>query len=579
MGKEFFLMFKKNIKILINNKLSFFVLFFGPIILLFLMTLMYYNENSFSFQSGVVSPDDSFIFLQIRDELNSNGFLVTRYDSREQCFIALEEARTQSCIIFPENIQIGDEREIEVLVDNSKTQVKEVVENILKTSLDGGKYQISTNLINGFLNSTIDLENYLIAIKKHNNETISKLDQTQDLINEIKFLSLKSSLAFNTENLDLEKLETRIENIKDAKDKLIKNTEDDINLSLNNTLTLENLIVNSNLTEEKILQLKRLTSDIEDNLIEIRRTIKSYGGDSYNLNQLIDELETLVDDLEGTQELLGESTEDQIEKLEKLSSDLDLMKQELNQMNLEIDQNLASSRLNDVRDSDKILSPVNVKIENAFKSENLNLSSLFPMVFGSLILILALFLSSILSYREKTSQSRIRNVLASPSSIKVVISQVLSVTFLLYLQLSVIAVLFYVVFIKSMYIDLVVVLLLLFLFLIVFVQIGIFLGQIVKTQISLFLSLLFVLFILFLTSGVIMPLELLNNFLVNILEYVNPYLAMQNLLRKVLLFSVGFSSLIFEILVLVGVFTLIFILNILFNSYSKRGEVYYFFNK
>ena len=56
--KQLYLMIKKNIKILINNKISFFILFLGPIFLLMILGLLYFNENSYNFQIGFVNSQD-----------------------------------------------------------------------------------------------------------------------------------------------------------------------------------------------------------------------------------------------------------------------------------------------------------------------------------------------------------------------------------------------------------------------------------------------------------------------------------------------------------------------------------------
>jgi hypothetical protein len=76
-----------------------------------------------------------------------------------------------------------------------------------------------------------------------------------------------------------------------------------------------------------------------------------------------------------------------------------------------------------------------------------------------------------------------------------------------------------------------------------------------------------------------LPLELLDATLVLFLEYLNPYLAMQSILRKILLFSVPIQAILFELGVLVIGFLVMFIITVMMNSYYKRGEVYYMFHK
>ena len=64
-----------------------------------------------------------------------------------------------------------------------------------------------------------------------------------------------------------------------------------------------------------------------------------------------------------------------------------------------------------------------------------------------------------------------------------------------------------------------------------------------------------------------------------ILELLNPYLAMQSILRKILLFSVPINAISFELGVLIIGFLMMFIVTVMMNSYYKRGEVFYIFHR
>lgn len=581
MGRQFIEMFKKNIKILVNNKVSFSILFLGPILLLLLMTLMYYNENSYSFQVGVINSIGSETEEIINSELNLNGFYIVNYDSKNQCIVALQEARVQSCIIYPENFNIekGRENEIIILVDNSKAQVKEVVENILRTTLQGGSYALSKKHINDLIENLEYLEETLnTSISTNTNKQV----QVQEIKNTITLIRndvLKADLAYNPNTLDLDEIETGAEQLLKSKTNFVNSINDELKDALNKTIEVTSLIKLENISDEKKQEIDDALDLIKDNVDLAQRSLESYGSSSYTFTTFEKKLTSLIDDLDDVEQDLSSSFRSQKSSIEKGFDQVETLDSSIESQSQIHLASLNQTQSYNLRDADTLLTPVSLTFEDAFKSSNSKLGSLFPFIFGTLILLLSLFLGSVLSFKEKTSQSRFRNALAAPPSSKVIIAQISSVVVLLYAQISVIAILFYVFFIKSLYLDLAIILMLLFLFLIVFVSIGIFIGQIAQSQLSLFISQLMVLFLLFLTSGVLLPLELLSSSLVSILEYTNPYLAMQNILRKILLFSVPLSSILFELIVLGVIFVVILIAIILMYSYSNRGEIYYVFNR
>ena len=581
MGKQLYLMFKKNLKILVNNKISFSILFLGPILLLILMTLMYYNENSYSFQVGVVNGNNGEVQKIIEEELKKNGFLVVPYTNENQCIVSLQEARIQSCILYPEELIIekGRENEIRVLVDNSKGQVKEVIENILRTTLQGGSYAISKKNIEEILFKLESLEKRLELVKESHNDSRNQINGINIILRDLSSEVLSADLAYNPDSLNLGEIEDGIENLLLSKKNFVNSIDGNINDSFYLVNNVSNTIRNTNLTDQERKEIDDVLDEVEEKLDLSIRQLTSYGSSSYAFSTFETKLENLLDSLDSIDSTLEVSFKNQENLIVSGESQTEKLTNELILEDSFIDSDLSNSYSFTIRDADTLLTPISLSFEDAFKSSNSKLGSLFPFIFGTLILLLSLFLGSVLSFKEKTSQSCIRNTLAAPSSIKVIIAQILSVVVLLYAQISVIAILFYVTFIKAFYLDLLILLVLLFLFLIVFVTLGIFIGQFAQSQLSLFISLLLVLFIIFLTSGVLLPLELLDATLVMILELLNPYLAMQSILRKILLFSVPINAISFELGVLIIGFLMMFIVTVMMNSYYKRGEVFYIFHR
>lgn len=581
MGKQFNQMFRKNIKILVNNKVSFSILFLGPIILLFLMTLMYYNENSYSFQVGVVNSIEGEIQEIIDEELDKNGFLVLPYLSEEKCIIALQEARVQSCIIYPKNLIIEENKtnEIKTLVDNSKGQIKEVIENILRTTLQGGSYAISKKHVEEIIFSLELLEKELndnIDTNNLNKNSLSELDKT--LIH-LRNTILKADLAYNPNSFNVEEIESSVDSLIQSKENFVNSINDELIEALNKTIEVTSKIKKQNISETELEEIDDRLDIIKDNVDLAQRALESYGYSSFTFTTFEKKLNDLIDELDDVEKDLTSSFSSQKSSIKKGLSQSEELQGNLDIENEKILESLDVSKQVDVRDADTLLTPVNLLFENAFKSSSSRLGSLFPFIFGTLILLLSLFLGSVLSYKEKTSQSRFRNALAAPSSFKVIIAQICSVTILLYAQISVIAIMFYVFFIKSLYLDLIILLLLLFLFLTIFVAIGIFIGQIAQSQLSLFITQLMVLFLFFLTSGVLLPLELLSSWLISLLEILNPYLAMQNILRKILLFSVPLSAIISELIILFIGFIITLLSIVMLYSYSNRGHIFYKLHK
>ena len=566
---------KKNCKVLINNKLSFSILFIGPIILLALMSSIYFNENSYSFNVGIIDNNNGVISTTITQELEKNGFRVINYQSNKICNNKLQEGSLKACILIPDT----NSSNVEVSIDNTNSHVKEILQNILSNTLNAGIYEISSQNIEQLLTIFSKLEKQLENTTKINSITYKKLLLIEDLLKQIEISLIKADDTLDIEELEVEQLNDLAKQIKNRKQDYINQTLPYINDASSKTNNLSSKIRDSNLGSNEKEELLNLSEDVEDQLEEIERKTNSYQGTTYYMNKINEDLDELVDELNTTQNKLQSSLNSQKQLIENSSKNINTIKQDTKQNNNSINKTLNESYAYTLRNSQELLRPYQFEINDAFDTQNKTLASSFPNIFSSIIVILSLFLGAILGFRENNSPSKIRTILSSLSSFSLLMSQIISIVLLLFFQLAIILTLFYLIFLNASYFELVKLLLLLIPFITLFVSIGIIIGYSVKSQLSLFITSLGIVFLFFLTSGKFLPLELLNRFIIKIIEFSNPYMAMENIVRKIVLFSAPPQQMILELGVFMGSLALFFIIALIIISYKNKGKIFYLFNR
>lgn len=568
--------YEKNIKVVISNKFSFSILFFLPIFLIILMSMLYFNQNSYIYEVAMID-DDSEISKIIRDELQKSGFYVNNYNSIEECSKALKKGIHKACIeIQP---QISSPHKVYVEIDNSNPQSKEILKNILQSSLVSGRDTYAIKNIDEALKKLELLETTANSILEKHPKLLNHFNKIEKEISSLELILLRANRTLDPSDLNTDETKDTLLKITTSKENFITGSKEFSSQTITIIDNLSLTIDNSNITSAQKNEFQNILDDIEDELQTYTIQRDSYGSSSYYTNKLEEEIENFDEKIVSAQSRLGDSFNSQKTIISSIDNSTNYLKAEFQDSTQYLNSSLENSSLFTLRNANSILYPYTYEINESFSSSNKPLVSSFPFIFSSLIFILSLFLGAILSFKQNNCNSKLRVIMAKPSFNKLLFSQITSIVTLIFIQLGIIISIFYYVFLRDFIMDLFIIFPLMILFIVVSTLIGMILGHIARSQLSLVVTALGTLFLVFLFSGKILPIELLHGSAgINYLLY-NPYLLIESILREIILFSLPISTLYTDIGIILLYIVICSILVSLCTSVHHMGKAFFFFRK
>ena len=367
---------KKNLKILIRSKSSALIILLGPLLLIMLVGSAF-NTSSFSEISvGTYSADYNELTNSIIGKLETDNYRITKLESKELCISGVKSGAINICAVFPENLNVESENEIELYVDQSRINLVFAVKSTILSRVSERSEELSkdlTGIIVTQLSQTNDeikdrREN-IVAVQQKNSDLRSKVGDLEGSI-------ITMNLNFSEAGLIVSEINNETEDLKE-----------DLNAS-SKFSDLEGLI--SALKEEiqKFNELNNKKTDILAKIPDINSAISSS-----NL-----ELQSIRDSMD--------SIADRIDAIE-------------------------------VTDVESIVSPIKT-VTKPISKEETNINYLFPTLIMMVVMFVSILLSSITVIREKTSSAFFRNFISPTSSVTFIIATYLTNIFIIILQLIIV---------------------------------------------------------------------------------------------------------------------------------------------
>lgn len=567
---------KKNFKVLLANKFSYFLLFLFPLFIISITALLYHNQTELNFSIGTISTQENNLYEQYYNKLKEDKFITNKFNSKQDCIENIKQGTIYACIIFPENFQIKGENQnnIELILDNSRSNIVQTLENSILSSLNAKTLELEFQEIQKLFN-LVETINQNLETQKQTGTVISKTIQLlEDNNKQILKLSddLNKELDIDKLNLDdlgetKDNLETQIKELSSRVDEYRKTSEDELD-----DLTSE--INNLNATSSEKKSLKDKIKLIENELEKIKEQTNSLKN-SKNLKTItenINHIETTSKTIKTNMENIKKEISQKIEESNKLYSLI--TDKSVDTANISTQMISQISNLN-IKDAKTLASPVNVKKENIKIDDNSKLTSLIPSIIAILITTLSIFFAANLSFKDKNSKANIRNILTKASSFSFITSNFITIITIIFIQIGIITSIYSHFFLKNSPIETLQILITILLLTIPFTAIGLLIGNFVKSENSYILTSLGTIFVLFSASGKLLPIELLKNEkLLFIIKNLNPHLLSESILRKLFIFSTPISNYTQEIIYLSIITIVIIFLIWIFESFQRRRFVY-----
>ncbi len=525
----------KNFRELIDNKLSLFILILGPLIIISLLGIYYYSDNSHSINLGIYGNNESKLMPIYVQGFKDNGFNVINYDSVLGCEDAIKIGIVHACVIFPNDFKLANNQTniIKVEVDESKGKVVNLLEHSIYITIETQNQKIQLEQTNMLIDSVEKTEK-TVKLWQENlsqaNLVVLKLEKNNE---KIKQNILQIETIYNYDDLNIGDISTGVNKVNGS-----------VNSAINSSLTLvleiksdianiTSVLDNGNVTGSDIIKIETLTKDTKSTISSLETKLSSLSKDKYEINKLVKELSDLQLELSDLESQLNT-------KYNLIKTDLgNVTREQTNLGNILNDINVSTViLLNDlnkieIRDSVVLVKPVSVEVSNVSTKADNKLTAIFPALIASLIMIISLFIASTFILQDRKSEANFRNYMSQTSGFLFLIGNFLSIFLIVFLQMSIIILVYYLIFLKVSFLKALLVILIIIPIISFFVILGMFIGNVSKSETvnSIFL---FVLIFCFLTfSGILMPIESLS-YLMQKLSMLNPYIISEGILRKLI---------------------------------------------
>ena len=336
---------------------------------------------------------------------------------------------------------------------------------------------------------------------------------------------------------------------------------------------VQDLIDNLNSVKNFLIEEKSKLDSVPNDLNEI-------GILSNNLENPLAELESTITDLKkyGNVSSLGSITSDLNSIKEKLSNNSgniekinlknEEVKSEISSLIIGLDSIVNSLDSIEIGNAEDLVSPIEFGLESITPLTNKR-EYFIPTVIALISLFGGILISSTFVLKNKKTRAYFRNFVTPTRDFTFVFSTFVTCLIILLMQFLLVFLGLYFVFGMNFFAMLLEILCILILSWSAFIFIGMFLGYIFRSEETIIFSAVLVASLLMFFSNLILPLENISGNLLKIASY-NPFVLLENSLKKIYLFGLGFNSIFVELAVLGGFLIFFGVLAYVVRRMTKR---------
>ncbi|NJL43966.1 MAG: ABC transporter permease [Nitrosarchaeum sp.] len=144
----------KNFKALFRSKVSAFIIIFGPLLIVMLVSFAFMGSGEFRFGIGVFAEEDTALAQDFIAGLSESGkFVVRVMDDPKSCVDGVSQSELQACLLLPAGFEIAPGRTnvVRFYVDTSRTNLVGEVRDLLRSELDVQGQEVSEDITQDIL--------------------------------------------------------------------------------------------------------------------------------------------------------------------------------------------------------------------------------------------------------------------------------------------------------------------------------------------------------------------------------------------------------------------------------------------
>ncbi|MEM4336875.1 MAG: ABC transporter permease [Candidatus Woesearchaeota archaeon] len=567
----FFVILKKNIKLLLRSKSSAIIILFGPLAVVTLVGLAFNNsQNQFSLSVGVYSEKYSELTISLVQKL-ADKFDVYKFESAVDCVKYVRRGRINICIEFPPDLDVKKEEgsnEIIFYLDFSRINIAWVILETLTGEVNEKSTEISKDLT----------QILLTKLNKVHNESLKELDLLNNITLRHQNISIRINKIYsdlNSANLYIAPEEFRVDEIKYSANKMNDICKQITTETLNLIKDLDEIIddMNCSTTSPATRRMDKTINNITILSSALNRTYgKNENGTINNslvfyieeLNTKVGETQKQLNIVAGVKDSIG--ADSYIKKSIK-ENDVDFLK--LNSSISAIENEISSI---EIRDASKIVNPITTKIQPVTLESNY-FNFLLPTLILLVVMITSILLSSTIVINERKSPSFFRNNIAPVGQFLFNFGTYFTSFLIILIQLAIFIFVAVVITKTSMLSAVPTTFLSLFLVVSVFVLAGMCIGYYFKSEETTTLASISISSLLLFFSNTIMPLESIPFYISRLAKY-NPFVIGESLLKQSIIFHAPFSALTKNMALLIVECSIILIILVLLVK-KNRKQIFY----
>jgi len=574
--------FVKNIKRLMESKISASLILFGPLILIFLLGLAFQSSGFFGVTIGVYSPNYNEVSQNIISAMQDTDFTIIKEESSDTCINGVKEARTHLCMQFPEKFEAG---RLAFYVDYSRLNLVYAI--ISKINSEIGT--ISENISMGI---TQDLLNII-------GDSSAQLTSSEETINQLKLnaIALKIELyntSYAIRNMNITQgseiitsltdnsstLLTDVTNVKDSlvliKSSLESTKTDSISASKNqvesqlasintaqtnqgctpeNSRDLTPYLASENLLNEMMASPNPTCAILFTMRLNLEDQSSQLDSIETDLDVLIDYMSSLHTGMSDLETTIYSSAQVAKQNINSLDDSKMLLSQKLEAMALATDTSIASFDIMNeqlsvitnqfeqlsITDPGTVIKPIKTFIKPLSSKKINTLDIIYPSIIVMVLMFVGLLMGNILVMREKTSRAYFRNLIIPVKDWVFILGTYLTTAIIALTQVAIIIIIGTVFFGTHLDFNVFRITPILFFAVIIFSSIGMIIGYLTSSEETSVMAAIILTLIFLLFSNMIIPIETMEE-TIGIFARLTPFNISEMILRRSLVFGSEISS-------------------------------------
>ncbi|MBS3145712.1 ABC transporter permease [Candidatus Woesearchaeota archaeon] len=502
---------RKNFKILMRSKISAAIIVLGPLVLMLLVGAAFNTSNIYDIRIAAYSDSYTNLSNSIVDLLSDQQFKVTKIDNQDGCINSVRQAENHICVVFPSDLSVETEGEIQFYVDQSRINLIWVVIDAVSKKVSVKSEQISQELTQVLVDNIAQTKNVL-----------------GDKTSVLKDLTSNSADA-----------ETKLRTIGDG---------------------ISEIDLSSNITDVK---------DLENISKELQAEFNSTGGNFKKLDDLLTTLKTQVSDIQSKIDSASNTLDSKAKEISDLKSTVSSNTLALKGVKDSVDSLVTGINAIQITDVESIVSPIKTKVEPV-STDKTHLSFLFPALLVLVIMFVSILLASTIVIKEKLSKASFRNYITPTSSLTFIFGTYLTNILIVIIQLVVLFAVIGLFFQKDVVNTLANASILLLIIATIFIFIGMIIGYAFNSEETSTLGSIAIGSIFLIFSNTILPIESIPETYRQIFQF-NPFILSEGILKKIMIFKVPLLNLTTDLYILGGYILGLFVLLLIVERATQKA--------